>query len=399
MSDKESKILTVVQMNPRRRFLTAKAIADLGMLKSMHIHASAIGRERRLQRFLSPKITAVGVKKDLENNFQLTGDFDLHLYDSFTSSVLNKVRGKFLPSDAYAYNREIVKSFCLAANKNIAKSEDVYAFSGCALELFRERSGVKILDQVALLPLDEVALLESDKRADPVWVRHMNYLHLRNLEELDRADIVLCLYNQIQDSVLKYRPEIRTAIVNHPCALPRAKTFESRPRLRFLFAGTKSVGKGVNLIENWLLHSSYAERVEVLICGGDGNYPLTRLKHRPNVKLLPHLKKRDLESLYASVDICLFPEQQNALGNTAFEAMEFGTPVLARVNEFIDHNHNGFVFETNADFFQKMDEISQLDSAQLFRVGRAALKIAENRYLNFKKELKAAINSSKTSGA
>jgi glycosyltransferase involved in cell wall biosynthesis len=391
MLDGKIKNLTIVQMNPRRRFLTAKAISDLHMLRSMHVHASAIGHEWRLKRFFAPMKTTQDVKANLNVNFQLTGDFELRLYDSLTSLVFRKFLRGLFTSDAYAYNRELVKSFCSAVNRRIGASEDVYAFSGCALEVFEKRVGKKILDQVALLPLDEVALLEKSGKTDPIWVRHMHYLHQRNLEEIDRADVVLCLYKQNQASVLKYRPNVKTVIVNHPCALPRAKSFKDRSRVRFLFAGTKSVGKGVDLIESWLLHSVRADKVDVIICGGEGNYSLTKLQGRTNVTLMPHVGREQLETLYANVDLCLFPEQQNALGNTAFEAMEFGTPVLARENEFIEDQENGFVFRNNVEFFEKMDEVSQLDSTQFFEVGRAALEIAKSRYLNFKDELQAAI--------
>ena len=381
-----NKKITIVQMNPRRRFLTAKAISELGLLEALHVHSSVFGKGLRIKTLALEYFDKKSVRNNFENLFKIQGDYNFFHYDSPLIFIKERFFGNI-----YSYNKKMVQYFCKKVRKNISPSQNVYAFSGCALEIFEQQTGLCVLDQVALLPLDEVELLSRSAKPDEQWVAHMNYLHSRNLEEIDRADVVLCLYQQIEDSIKRWRPDAKTMIINHPCDVPKPKPLQKNKRLKFLFAGTKSIGKGVNLIEQWILQSNRSQAIDFIICGGEGNYSLQKIEGRENVRILPHQNRDQLNELYRTVDLCLFPEQQNALGNTAFEAMEHGTPVLARKNEILANGVNGFTFENDEDFFEIIENLSKLESIDFYRVGKNALKITKERHINFKKEIFRAI--------
>lgn len=377
-------------MTMRRRFLTAASIAKLGLLKSIHFYNGILSRPARVRSQLLGALfyrhvsALVRAETGLDSNIP----FILH------KTQLGSVCMRLIDSDRYEYARKEILGFCQNVADVLIRSDNIYAHSGEALELFRKTSGRRILDQTALLPLDELALFENStgREAPADWRRYMQFLQERNVEEISLADRVLCLYQQTRESVTKWCPSARVVVINHPCSYPRGKKFHDSGSLRFLFVGRKSRGKGVDLIEQWLLRSPYARRIKFTLCGPDGDYSLKALSGRPNVDLRGRQSRTQLDDLYRQADLCVFPEQQNALGNVAFEAMEWGTPVLARQNELLIDDVNGFVFTDEQDFFRRMDALASLAHGELYAIGRAAMSIPRLRSEKYCEELSVALS-------
>ncbi|NMG55438.1 glycosyltransferase [Aromatoleum aromaticum] len=297
--------------------------------------------------------------------------------------------------NSYLYNINEIKRFCQRAAEKLPLSENVYAFSGCAAELFHKRNGLCVLDQTALLPLDEIDLFKKTNLVEPSssWLNYMNFLHERNLFEIDRSNTVLCLYPQVEESVRKWRPNANTKIIMHPCDAPVQKRYMPHERLRFLFAGQKSIVKGIYLIEKWLNISTESTKIDFVICGPEGNYNVDGLRSRNGVQVLGRQNRDQLNDLFKSADLCVFPEQQNALGNTAFEAMEHGTSVLARQNSLIIDKKNGFTFGDDDNFYSVMNFLANQKPEYLFEVGTGALEIATRRFNSFNAEIKNLLGS------
>jgi glycosyltransferase involved in cell wall biosynthesis len=385
-------MLNLVQMNPRRRFLTAKALRNLGKLKSLTIHGSSIPGKRRVLHLILRGLAYNVAREAFEVGYDIRDkEIDLQIIEPGPLQLFRKL----LSNRTYKYNMGEIINFGTTVSKRIPLNEDVYAYSGCAEELFIGRSGLRILDQTSLLPADEVELFLKSGNTVPnsSWIEYMKFLQARNLSEIWNADLVLCLYPQIEESVKKWQPKANTKLIAHPCDRPKLKSFTPNDRPVFVFAGQKSYIKGLSLIDRWVTTSRKAKEVDIIICGPEGNFDTTVLRKTKNIHVLGMQSRKELSILLKKADLCIFPEQQNALGNTAFEAMECGTPVISRANLVISNGFNGFTFIDDNDFLVTMDKMASKTSADFYEVGQRAILIAEDRHNRYSGELNSVLQT------
>jgi glycosyltransferase involved in cell wall biosynthesis len=128
-----------------------------------------------------------------------------------------------------------------------------------------------------------------------------------------------------------------------------------------LYVGRISAEKEIDVLFNAIEILSNQNLSVKLAVVGDGPYR-QELESRgfSNVTFLGYKTGKELQRIYASSDIFVFPSSSETYGNVILEAMASGLPVVAPyaggIKENLIHEQNGLAFKTGdaADMAQKI---------------------------------------------
>ena len=81
----------------------------------------------------------------------------------------------------------------------------------------------------------------------------------------------------------------------------------------------------------------------------------------PRIKHYEGLPRKQLEELYRSSDILLYPSRDEAYGLAALEALSYGIPVIASnlpsLREIVDDSVDGYIARSQEDYSEKLEEL------------------------------------------
>ncbi|SDB94120.1 glycosyltransferase family 4 protein [Acinetobacter boissieri] len=140
----------------------------------------------------------------------------------------------------------------------------------------------------------------------------------------------------------------------------KAKKYLNEEKLNLLFIGRFDYQKGydklVNLIERLLKNNIKNFNINIVgdvVNGSD----FIQLEYE-NVKYSKWLNKEKLATYYLNSDIILMPSRWEGLPMVAIEALSLGVPIISKkvssFPEIIDEGENGFMFNNDEDFYNKV---------------------------------------------
>jgi glycosyltransferase involved in cell wall biosynthesis len=200
-------------------------------------------------------------------------------------------------------------------------------------------------------------ILEAELAANP-GLQTAHYRHTRGHTprrnarrdaELRLADCVVCASALTEQSLLAAGVgpgRILRVPYGMPAPSPRGSESRSGP-LKFLYAGTLSVRKGVQHVLRAWQALRPAAGAELCMVGANAMPPGVMAGLPPSIRVLRSVPREELFRLYHESDLLLFPTLLDGFGMVLTEALACGLPVLttprAGSSDFIVQGRNGFV--------------------------------------------------------
>jgi glycosyltransferase involved in cell wall biosynthesis len=179
---------------------------------------------------------------------------------------------------------------------------------------------------------------------------HTPRRNARRDAELRLADCVICASGLTEQSLLAAGvPASRILRVPYGMPAPSARGSEANGPgpLRFLYAGTLSIRKGVHYILQAWQSLRPPVGAELCMVGANSMQGSSIAGLPASIRILPSVPRDELFRLYHEADLLLFPTLLDGFGMVLTEALACGLPVLttprAGSSDFIAHGKNGFV--------------------------------------------------------
>ena len=175
---------------------------------------------------------------------------------------------------------------------------------------------------------------------------------------LSSADYLTSCSYSLKDWTSKYFniPADKINVLYNPINLKKwqfRRTEESLASYKILFVGTVSYEKGVGeLVEACKILKNKGIDLTLTIAGKLGGYGKNlqqELKDEKWCEFLGHITKKELNTIYESHSIAVFPSHWEALGLVTLEAMFSGALVIGSaeggMSELIDDQETGFLIQ------------------------------------------------------
>ena len=240
-------------------------------------------------------------------------------------------------SDFWARQNEAFGRAASAGNWGAAST--VYAFNGCALEVFQEarRRGLRcVLDQSAAPWRYNTALLRREQERWPGWEDRPADLDAsgcmieREEAEWALADRIVCGSMFVVDAIRAVDgPVEKTALVTYPT--PAAPRVPRRPagdgRTRVLFVGTLQLRKGIQYFSD-VAGRLAGDRFEFRAVGPSLLTPWAERGIRDRVDWRGAVPRDRVWEQYGWADVFLLPTLSEGSANACLEAISSGLPVV-----------------------------------------------------------------------
>lgn len=189
-----------------------------------------------------------------------------------------------------------------------------------------------------------------------------------NIEMLNLCDQVICVSSDVKRILSQYGVDEHRCVIDHIGSVIADKEWTVRDdwkpseRISFGFIGGLSYYKGVHLITQAYMALTPEEKklATVDIYGaGDTGYMQSMTRQieeqgddldKANIKFHGRYKPDELDAIGNSIDISILPSMcADTAPQTIFESYSAGLPIIAPniggFQDFIEHNHNGLIFE------------------------------------------------------
>jgi glycosyltransferase involved in cell wall biosynthesis len=286
------------------------------------------------------------------------------------------------PSDVWARENEAFGK--AATNLEWGKADTVYAFNGCALEVFlaaRKRGLCCVLDQTAAPWRYNTALLRREQDRWPGWEHHPADLDAsgrmieREEAEWALADTIVCGSRFVVDAIKAVGgPVEKSAVVIYPTpaaplpAAPRARD----ERLRVLFAGTLQLRKGIQYFSQ-VAGELGGGRFAFRAIGPSSLTPQAEKSLRERVDWRGAVPRGSVWDHYQWADIFLLPTLSEGSANVCLEAVSSGLPVVTSQASGLATSDAGTILTTATDTAAIAATLEELASSRGERRRRSAL--------------------------
>lgn len=153
----------------------------------------------------------------------------------------------------------------------------------------------------------------------------------------------------------------------------------------FLYAGGKKIQKGIlDAIRVFKQFSVNHPEYQLLLTGNYQDiteYDLTQIiGNNPNIKILGY--RKDLQDLMRQATAFLMCSHNEGLGRVTVEAIFAGCPVIGyaggATTEIIQNKKTGWLYKTDAEFLNCLEEVIQNPQEVLQRITKAQLFVTNN---------------------
>jgi glycosyltransferase involved in cell wall biosynthesis len=191
----------------------------------------------------------------------------------------------------------------------------------------RSVGAVCILDAPSLHHEDAKQLIDAPSNG------YIDEINRRKDEEVKLAHLVITCSEMARESYVKAgvsATKVRSVLLGAELPDGVARTDEGERPVQFIFAGTLSSRKSIDLIlAAFAKLNAEAHRADLTLVGGSEEAQwLTRAKQIPHVRHSPGVPQRQLYQLFAQADCLLLPSRFDAFGMVVVEAMATGTPAI-----------------------------------------------------------------------
>jgi glycosyltransferase involved in cell wall biosynthesis len=239
-------------------------------------------------------------------------------------------------------------------------ADTVYAFNGAALEIFKaaKRLGLRtILDQTAAPWRWNSALLQAERDRWPGWedqpaeMDHSGLLTLREEEEWERADRIICGSDFSREALLETAGKsYPCSVVPYPClarqapALRDATSTAYPDELRILFVGTLQLRKGLPYLLA-ALRLLNDPRLRVRLVGPSLLSAAAMEQLAACCELVGPVPRSDVYKHYEWADVFVLPTLSEGSANVVYEALMAGLPVITtrEAGSIIQHGVDGLL--------------------------------------------------------
>ncbi|MBY0549968.1 MAG: glycosyltransferase family 4 protein [Candidatus Obscuribacterales bacterium] len=250
------------------------------------------------------------------------------------------------------------------------------------------------------------AIVTSECERLPEWAFTMDLSNFseskteRKTEELERADLILCISNFVFKSL---PPHITVSkkcrVVEFGCPPSPWIRDHGQPnkKMRILFVGWLSQRKGLAdlLTAMRILNRSDVE----LIVLGQPTAPLSFYKQFFDFQFVPPCAHDEVLRTMAQCDVFVFPALCEGRGHAQLEALSCGLPVISTLNatadDFIEEGKNGFIVPIQSPhaIAEKLDWLASHPSERA-QMGAAAKLTADGiTWHRYRTQLIAALKS------
>lgn len=228
--------------------------------------------------------------------------------------------------------------------------------SKCSFEAQKDKGGRCVLRQVNAHGAIVQKVLTTQLQKYPEQSTNYSRLLMAGVEEVTRrkieeyrlADLIVVNSSYVRETFLVSGVE-RSKVVAIPTGCPDIVCFHRNDmrqgqRVRFLFAGSLSLRKGIQyLLEAW--HKLHVGSTAELWLAGDNSTSSVNIQG-PDVRYLGHLSRAQLKQRMEEADVFVLPSLCEGLAHSVLEALSCGLPIITThesgASGFIS-SHNGFV--------------------------------------------------------
>ncbi|WP_186307786.1 glycosyltransferase family 4 protein [Paraburkholderia sp. BCC1884] len=244
----------------------------------------------------------------------------------------------------------------------------------------RSVGAVCILDAPSLHHEDARRLIEVPSNG------YIDEINRRKDKEVELADLVITCSDLARDSYLKAgvsASKVKSILLGAELPDGVARPSESERPVQFIFAGTLSSRKSIDLILDAFARLNVnGHRADLTLVGGTEEAQwLTRAKQIPHVSHCPNVPQAQLYQLFAQADCLLLPSRFDAFGMVVVEAMATGTPAIVSTmtgaREIISlFPDSGWVVEPTAEAIFRCMEDKVMNRQAIRTASPYALKAA-----------------------
>ncbi len=278
-------------------------------------------------------------------------------YYLFMGTVLNKCVAKFTRRDFYKYIENIMLDHfdsCIATHLYKMKAKVIIAYENASQHTFKSaaRLGmVKILDAASVHYTfqDQYSkLIESSKL-------HKQIIKKKE-EEIQYADIILTTSQFARQTYLNagILPQKVIAIplgVDLLRFKPLSQEFNSRNFVRFVFCGTYSHHKGLDLLLSAYQKIRNFDIEFELVLVGNMSVKLSLGKDKKSIYQLGKLSQQEFAAVLQNSDCLILPSRYDSFGMVVLEALACGLPVIVSdavgAKEAVSEGINGWIISSN----------------------------------------------------
>lgn len=183
---------------------------------------------------------------------------------------------------------------------------------------------------------------------------------------------------------------MRTMVAAEDVCISRLKDIETR-KLKILYlSGTATHKKDFSIIQGAIvkLAQEFPDKFEITLLGNTGSNVQPIAMYNNSVHVIPRLTLNEMYKVIAQHDLALAP-LENTIFNSAKSNIKFiecgsqGVPIIASpLNEFndvIDNNENGWLCETQSDWYERLKAL-MIDPAPLRKVSLEARNCVINNF-------------------
>ncbi|MFA0512878.1 glycosyltransferase family 4 protein [Vibrio breoganii] len=336
MKKKENVI--VCQHGARRRYVMARMIEELGLLKCLYIDSYSRSYLGRLALLLSPVINnqtlsrlagrkVYGVPKNKVKSTDLP-----HLIEICQAIFKRKKLGLDLFLQRHALMSRRMKSW------GVSKNDIVYSMYRENLDFIRwvkHKKAFLIVD-VFISPLTEI-VMEKEYAIKPEWAptnissqKEKEKLASMWAEVVQHADILVCPSNWVAEGIRKVTPEAcrKVKVVPYGCSIDFNDKINKPTYGRILFVGGDALRKGLHYLA--IASVTLAEKYDFLefrVVGINDksviNDPICK-----NFKFLGKLNKKEIQEEYLKADMFVLPSLSEGFAGVVAESIAAGCPVI-----------------------------------------------------------------------
>jgi glycosyltransferase involved in cell wall biosynthesis len=264
------------------------------------------------------------------------------------------------------------------------RPDAVVAYENSAWRTFiaaREVGAACILDAPSLHHEDAKRLIELPSNG------YIAEINRRKDEEVRLADLVITCSDMARDSYLRAGvpgTKVRSVMLGAELPAGVARNGDDARPLRFIFAGTLSSRKSIDLIlDAFERLNADGHCADLMLVGGSEEEKwLTRAKQVRHVHYQSGVPQSQLYALFAASDCLLLPSRFDAFGMVVVEAMAAGTPAIVSTmtgaREVISRfPESGWVVEPTGEAIYRTMRDKVSDRASIRKASVHALKAAD----------------------
>lgn len=255
---------------------------------------------------------------------------------------------------AWGFDRSVARSLC-------GEVDAVYGFEHTCHHTFeraRELGIRRIYDLSAPFPGTVDATVEAEFRKFPDLrsamrahvERHAEERAAYKRRELELTDLAIANSDLTAATYVAQgvpRETIRVVPLGAPPINRGWRKISSRGPVKFLFAGSASLHKGIPYLATAWKKISAGQTAQLTIAGHWALSPSARSMFDEKARLIGSVPRSDLESLYLHSDVLVLPSLFDGFGMVVTEAFAHGLPVIVTdrvgASSLVVEGRNGFV--------------------------------------------------------